>query len=49
MANTAQKVRERKERLPHLYCPRCLWLVVHRDGSRTPCPRHMSPEPEPKR
>jgi len=41
--NIAKKVRLRKQMNPHLYCPneRCLWLVVHKDGKFTPCPKHM--------
>lgn len=39
--SVAKRVRERKEKHPHLYCPhpRCLWRL-----SSGPCPKHMKEE-----
>lgn len=37
MANTAQKVREHKEKHPELYCSKCLWKT---GGGN--CPRHKT-------
>lgn len=39
LPNTAQKVREMKEKNPQAYCPKCLWRT---NGNYTPCPRHTS-------
>lgn len=40
--NPAARTREHKQVHPEQYCHEraCLWRVLHRDGSVTPCPRH---------
>jgi hypothetical protein len=34
--------REVKDQHPEQFCsnPKCLWRVIHRDGTVTPCPKH---------
>lgn len=41
--NVAAKVRENREKHPEFYCTQCLWRVVQRDGTKTPCPKHQAP------
>ena len=42
--SVAKSERERKERNPHLYCPKCLWMT----GDGRSCPRHGGPAWTPK-
>jgi hypothetical protein len=47
MPNVAASVRAQKEKNPELFCAdrKCLWRIVKRDGTLSPCQNHKAPEP----